>query len=168
MAARVVCGLDVMGGVRRLAERRIRTLLAVLPAGTRNLGAEVVYSDAFRSKEWPRGFYALDRPDLEALLAKLDRARSLRLARPSEAVDPTVHNPERIAAYLTARGWSECDRFGHHWISDQWPEVVLTVHTVAGASDYLKRTGILVTDLADLEGCGELQVLADIAVAGDE
>lgn len=156
-----------MAEPRRLAEQRIRALLAELGPDVHSLGGEIVYSNAFRSAEWPRGFYALDRPDMEAVLAKLDQARSLRLGHPSEAVDPAVHTPERIAAYLTTRGWSECDRFGHHWITDEWPEVVLTVHTVASAADYAKRTGLLAKDLADLEGCGELQVLADIEAAGD-
>lgn len=58
------------------AEQRIRTLLAEVEPGTHNLGAELVYSDAFRSEEWPRGVYALDRTDMEALFALLDRARS--------------------------------------------------------------------------------------------
>jgi len=48
-----------------LAEQRIRALLAELLASTRNLGAELVYSGAFRSDEWPRAQYALDRDDLD-------------------------------------------------------------------------------------------------------
>jgi hypothetical protein len=99
---------------------------------------------------------------VEALCDALEAARSLRLARPSEAVDPAVHAPERIAAYLTARGWSPCDRFGPHWTSDEHPDMILHAHRIATAADYLKRTGLLVSDLAELGGCGELQVLSDI------
>ncbi len=58
------------------AESRIRTLLAEISPDTYNLGGEIVYSAAFRSDEWPRSSYALNRPDVEALLAELDRARA--------------------------------------------------------------------------------------------
>jgi hypothetical protein len=102
---------------------------------------------------------------LDAVQAELEQARSLRLAKPSEAVDPAVHTPERIAAYLTARGWSPCDRLGPHWISDEHPDAVLHVHRVATAVDYPKRVGLLVSDLAEMDGAGELQVLADIEAA---
>lgn len=95
------------------AEARIRALLAALPPGTRNLGAEIVHDEAFRSGEWPRTAYALTRADLEAVLQLLDQTRTLRIARPSEAVDPAVHTPERIRAYLTAHGKPVCG-CGHH------------------------------------------------------
>jgi hypothetical protein len=148
------------------AEKRIRTLLARLDPGTYSLGDEIAYDKAFRSEEWPRNSYALSRPDVEALLAMLDQARSYRLASPSKPVDPAVHTPERVAAYLTARGWRQRAKERSLWDLDGRETV--HVHAVATASDYVGRTGLLVSDLAAIYGTGELQVLADIAVAGDE
>ncbi len=106
----------------------------------------------------------------EARVAELDAelklARSHRIASPSKAVDPTVHTPERIAAYLIARGWRP--RPGSRNLWDLRDEETVHVHHAATASDYLGRTGLLVSDLASAYGQGELQVLADIAEAGDE
>jgi hypothetical protein len=147
------------------AERRIRTLLAELGRGTYNLGAELVHNAAFRSEEWPRNSYALSRPDMEAVLALLDQARSLRLASPYLAVDPTVHTPERVAAYLTARGWRQREAEPGFW--DLGGLETVFVHRVATASDYARRTGLLASDLASIYKTGELQILADIAEAGD-
>lgn len=153
------------------AEQRIRTLLAELPASTRNLGVEIVYSKKFRSEEWPRGQYALDRDDVDAVLAKLDRLRSLRLARPSEAVDPDVHTPERIGAYLTARGWTVTTPgvLASFWGHPEHPgrSERLLVPASNRGSDYARRVGELVSDLAGLYGVGELQALADIEAAND-
>lgn len=151
-----------MSGPTVHAEQRIRTLLARLDPDTYNLGDEIAYDKAFRSAEWPRNSYALSRPDVEALLARLDRARSFRLASPSTAVDPAVHTPERVAAYLTARGWARRAK-GPLW--DLGGLETVHVHNTATAPDYVKRTGLLVSDLASIYKTGELQVLADIAAA---
>jgi hypothetical protein len=147
------------------AERRIRTLLARLDPGTYNLGDEIAYDKAFRSEEWPRNSYALSRPDMEAVLALLDHARSLRLASPYMAVDPAVHTPERVAAYLTARGWRQREAEPGFW--DLGGLETVLVHRVATASDYAGRTGLLASDLASIYKTGELQILADIAEAGN-
>lgn len=149
------------------AERRIRTLLARLDPDTYNLGDEIAYDKAFRSDEWPRNSYALSRPDVEAVLTLLDKARSFRLAAPSAAVDAAVHTPERVAAYLTARGWQQRATEPTLWDSIDGRETV-HVHRVGKARDYKGRTGLLVSDLASIYGTGELQILADIAEAGDE
>ncbi len=154
-----------------LAEQRIRTLLAELGPDTYNLGGEIVDSPAFRSEEWPRGFYALNRPDMEALLALLDQAReevtrvrSLRLDRPSQAVDPAVHTPAQVLAYLRELGW---EREGGADIAELWRDPVsgqrVTVSLHPDAPDYARRMGELASDLATLHGMGELQILAEIA-----
>lgn len=147
------------------AERRIRTLLARLDPDTYNLGDETAYDKAFRSEEWPRNSYALSRPDVEALLAKLDQARSYRLASPYLAVDPTVHTPGRVAAYLTARGWRQRTAEPGFW--DLGNQETVFVHRVATASDYAGRVGLLASDLASIYKTGELQILADIVEAGN-
>jgi len=158
------------------AEQRIRALLAALPPGTRNLGAEIVYSDRFRSDEWPRGQYALDRADMEAVLALLDEtraalaeARSLCLAHPADAVDPERHTPERVRAHLRRLGWV---REGGGRVAELWhpagtPEQRVTVPLIPTAPGYAKVLGFLVSDLADLYGPGQLVVLAAIEAAGD-
>lgn len=111
------------------------------------------------------GQRALSQPDAAVLLAQLDRARSFRLASPSTAVNPEVHTPERVAAYLTARGWVRRPKDRNLWDLADGSETV-HVHSVADAPDYAKRTGLLVSDLASIYGTGELQVLADIEEAG--
>jgi|GEM_PF-6089400 len=158
------------------AEQRIRALLAALPPGTRNLGGELVHSAAFRSEEWPRGVYALERTDMEAVLALLDetrtalaRARSLCLAHPADAVDPERHTPERVRAYLQRLGWV---REGGGRVAELWhpvgaPEQRVTVPLIPTAPDYAKVLGFLVSDLADLYGPGQLVVLAAIEAACD-
>ncbi len=150
-----------------LAEQRIRTLLAELPAATRNLGGQIVYSDAFRSQEWPHKGYALTRADLEAVLALLDQARSLRLARPADAVDPAVHTPERVRARLERLGWTweGGGRVAEIWHPHADVDRKVAVALIPTAPDYAKVTGLLASDLAELYGVGELQVLAGIAAA---
>jgi len=159
-----------------LAEQRIRTLLAELAPGVHNLGSELIHSDAFRSDEWPRSVYALDRTDMEALLALLDEtrmaladARSFRLAHPADAVDPARHTPERVRAHLERLGWV---REGGGRVAELWhpvgaPEKRVMVPLIPTAPDYAKVLGFLVSDLADLYGPGQLVVLAAIEAAGD-
>ena len=156
------------------AERRIRALLAQIDPDTYNLGDEIVHSKAFRSAEWPRNSYALSRPDLEALLASLDQARSLRLEWPSirAAINPDVHTGARAIAYLKARGWEkDHDRHsGEDWHDgpdSQGRMRFVFVPLDQSFGDWDKRMARLVKDLADAHGTGELGVLADIAEAGD-
>lgn len=160
------------------AERRIRALLAELDPGVYNLGDQIVYSNAFESPEWPRGFYALNRPDVEALLAQLDQARTLRITYKSflGLVDPAVHTPARIRAYLAARGWELIKRppGATQWRIDGltrpgWTGQgsVVTVLDETIWSDYAEVVARVVVDLAELHGMGELRVLADIAEAED-
>lgn len=101
----------------------------------------------------------------DALRAQLHRARACRLAKPFEAVDPAVHTPARVYAYLSARGWQQRPKQYGFW--DLGNDETVFVHRVATASDYAGRTGLLVSDLAAIYGTGELQVLADIAEAGN-
>lgn len=97
--------------------------------------------------------------------ARLAIACAFRLAHPFMAVDPAVHTPERVAAYLTARGWQQRENERGFW--DLGDDETVFVHRVATASDYAGRTGLLVSDLASIYKTGELGVLADIAEAGD-
>ena len=59
------------------AASRIRTYLEALPDSV-NLGAEIAYSGAFRSEDWPHAFYPLLRADVEALLARVDQLTAER------------------------------------------------------------------------------------------
>lgn len=63
-------------------EERIRLLLEITDYP--NLGDEIVYDERFRSQAWPRTGYALQRSDLEAVLASLDEARSAAGAEAEE------------------------------------------------------------------------------------
>lgn len=161
-----------------LSEARIRTLLGVLDPGVRNLGGEIVADDAFRSEEWPRRSYALNRPDVEALLALLDQARTaltaateraLRLGCVAAAVDPAVHTPQRVTAHLEQLGWT---REGGGRLAELWRQPGeqarrVTVPLIPDSPDYEKVLGFLVSDLARAHGVGEVQVLKDIAEATD-
>ena len=62
---------------REAAITRIRTYLEALPDSV-NLGAEIAYSGAFRSEDWPHAFYPLLRTDVEALLARVDQLTAER------------------------------------------------------------------------------------------
>jgi hypothetical protein len=100
------------------------------------------------------------------LATQAEFARTLRLGRPSAAADPAVHTPERIAAYLTARGWSQRRDIPWLWDRDGNPtKESVHVHQEPSASDYAKRVGLLAQDLASVYETGELQVLADIEAA---
>jgi len=161
------------------AEQRIRALLAELGPEVHNLGSELVHNDAFRSQEWPRGVYALDRTDMEAVLALLDQARSLRIVPRSlePLIDPAVHSPGRLRAYLAARGWVLHEQYpeASHWRHDTkirrgWDadhSLVLVLDSTR-FSDYAQRIAETAVDMADFEGVGELQVLADIAASEPE
>jgi hypothetical protein len=111
----------------------------------------------------------------ERIAPELALARSLRLEWPSirEAVNPDVHTPARTVAYLAAHGWVKDHerRGGEDW-HDQ-PHRDGRAHWVfvpldTSFADWDKRMAVLVRDLADMRDVGELQVLADIAEAGDE
>lgn len=161
-----------------LSEARVRTLLAETGPDVHNLGSELVHSDAFRSGEWPRGVYALDRTDMDAVLALLDQARAalaaaaeraVRLGCVAAAVDPAVHTPQRVIAHLERLGWV---REGGGRVAELWRQpgeqaLRVTVPLVPDSPDYEKVLGFLVSDLARAHGVGELQVLKDIAEAGD-
>lgn len=128
------------------------------------LNAEAERDAAVRSAELAElsrdDFMRASQAEREGGAARLAEARSYRLASPSKAVDPAVHTPERVAAYLTARGWQPRLKERNLW--DLRTEQTVFVHGVATASDYAVRTGLLVSDLAAIYGTGELQILADI------
>jgi hypothetical protein len=100
---------------------------------------------------------------LETAYACMIVQRSVRLL-----VDKTVHTPARIRAYLLASGWV-CERQRER--SSDWRHEAkgLIGHLLDddSYSDYEKVTALLVTEAAITAGVGELQVLADIAEAGD-
>lgn len=161
------------------AERRIRTLLAELGPDVYALGDQIVYGRAFESAEWPRGFYALNRPDMEATLALLDQARTLRIVPRSlePLIDPQVHSPARLRGYLAARGWvldsqyPEASHWRHDtkirrgWDADHSLALVLDSTRFTGYAQRMAETAV---DMAGFEGVGELQVLKDIGESGDE
>lgn len=104
------------------------------------------------------------------LRGQLGQARSLRLEQPSAAVDPWMHTPERVRAYLVARGWhlvAEREAYDVWQHGHGQPSAAVIVPTKPGASDYAKRLGIALGDLARHYDTGELQVLTDIEAAGD-
>lgn len=98
----------------------------------------------------------------------LEHARSLRLERPADAVDPARHTPERVRVYLAARGWHpvaeretyDLWQFGREPMAD-----AVCMPSRPGASDYRKRLGIALGDLARHYGTGELAVLTGIEAA---
>ena len=100
---------------------------------------------------------------------ELAAARSLRLAQPSQAVDPAVHTPQRVRAYLAAGGWevAEGGRVAELWHLAALPDRQVLVPLIPSAPDYAKVLGILASDLAERYGVGELRVLADIEAAAD-
>jgi hypothetical protein len=105
-------------------------------------------------------------PDVvDALLAEVKRAYSLRLERPSAAVDPEVHTPQRVRAYLAAGGWevAEGGRVAELWRLAAVHDRQVTVPLIPTAPDYAKVLGMLATDLAKRYSVGELRVLAEIA-----
>lgn len=57
----------------RTPEARIRLLLELTDHP--NLGDEITYDRRFNTEAWPRNGYVLQRTDLEAVLAELDRCR---------------------------------------------------------------------------------------------
>lgn len=102
--------------------------------------------------------------------AELAAARSLRLATPSEAVDPAVHTPGRVRCYLKAHGWhliAERETYDLWQLGHEQMANAICVPTKPAASDYRKRLGITLGDLAQQYETGELQVLADIEAVGD-
>lgn len=160
-----------------LSEARIRTLLVEIGADVQTLSSGV-YSEEFRSGEWPRGVYALDRTDMDAVLALLDQARTaldraaeraIRLGCVAAAIDPAVHTPERVTAHLGRLDWV---REGGGRVAELWRQPGeqarrVTVPLIPDSPDYEKVLGFLVSDIARAHGVGELQVLHDIGEAGD-
>ena len=163
-----------------LSEARIRTLLVEIGADVHNLSSGV-HSDAFRSEEWPRGVYALDRTDMDAVLALLDQARTLRITPRSleTLIDPGVHTPARVRGYLAANGWTlelphpQCSE----WQNPRYPPLrhqdradtcaVVMVLDWDGFSDYARRVADLAVEVAGLHGVGELRVLKEIEESAD-
>jgi hypothetical protein len=102
---------------------------------------------------------------------------SLRLDRPGMAVDPTVHTPERVNAYLASRGFARVankqqftawtppgdQEIRARWAMDacdgRWAFVVPT----GTYGDYRARIGKLAMFLAGEDGTGELAILTAIA-----
>lgn len=121
-----------------------------------------------RGDHWKRVAVEMEQ-DRDRLRAELDRARRLRLARPSAAVDPAVHTPQRVRAYLAAGGWevAEGGRVAELWHLAALPDRQLLVPLIPSAPDYAKVLGILASDLAERYSVGELRVLADIEAAAD-
>lgn len=107
---------------------------------------------------------------VDALCDEVERARRLRLASPSAAVDPAVHTPQRVRAYLAAGGWevAEGGRVAELWRLVALPDRQVLVPLIPTAPDYAKVLGALATDLAERYSVGELGILADIAASGTE
>jgi hypothetical protein len=103
----------------------------------------------------------------DALRVQLDRARSYRLAKPSEAIDRQLHTARRIGAYLVARGWTflRDGTLASFWEHPEHGQV--SVFHYADAPEYPAWASETVQCLADKYGAGELGVLADIAESAD-
>ncbi len=105
---------------------------------------------------------------VEALAGELDRARSLRLERPADAVNPQRHTPDRVRAFLGGRGWrqvAERETYDVWQLGDDELAGAVLMSTKPQASDYAKRLGILLAVVAREHGTGELAVLAEIEAA---
>lgn len=105
--------------------------------------------------------------DIADLRKELEKLRRYRLEHPADAVNPYVHTPQRVIAYLRSLGWV---REGGAEIAEMWRhpddpqrQVMLSLHP--HAVDYARVTGFLASDIASSLGVGEAQVLADIAAA---
>lgn len=153
---------------------RVRTLLAELNPDTYNIGGEIFYSNAFKSKEWPRTAYALDRPDLEAVLALAETALAVRLMQRSvlALVDKAVHTPARVRAYVAGQGWQVCAGHDYPDVSEWTPTggfpadgfIVKVLHG-DDWTDYAQVVASLVMTMAEWSMVGELAVLTGIAAA---
>lgn len=114
------------------------------------------------------------REDLEDMRAEVNLARSLRLEWSSTraAVNPDVHTPARTIAYLKALSWVlDYDRNTGQFWRDK-PDRDGRSHFVfvpvdQECEDWDKKMAELVRHLANILGVGELQILADIAEAGN-
>lgn len=96
---------------------------------------------------------------------------SLRLAQPGDAVDPAVHTPERVTAYLRSLGFAErhAARTRAIWARDVNPDGFrVHVPLVPSAPDYARRLGIAAGMLADEYGTGEIAILTAIANQNEE
>ena len=109
---------------------------------------------------------------VEQLADAMESARGARLIHSSvrKLIDEKTHAPKRVHAYLTANGW---ERIGEYSTSSDWrhmgdgPDWAVRVLDSADFVDYGQHLASTVETLAEHRGVGELQVLADIAEAGD-
>lgn len=86
---------------------------------------------------------------------------SVRLANPSAAVDPDVHTPERVAAYLRGLGYRLLAAFETF---DVWgDDDIQVIVPLATEREYRHRVGLLATALANEYDTGELGILTAIA-----
>lgn len=112
---------------------------------------------------------------VEALCGAVETARSLRISLRSldALIDPAVHTPAKVRAYLAARGWKLMAQYPRcsEWHQPDLRKLPGQRESYAGAAmlvvddpgpDYGRRVAEVLADLAELDGCGELQVLADI------
>jgi hypothetical protein len=108
---------------------------------------------------------------VDQLAGVVETAYACKIAQRSvrPLVDKNAHTPARVRAYLLANGWT-CER--QHARSSDWrhEDGHLLTHLLDDDkfSDYEKVTAFLVAEAAITAGTGELKVLADIVVAGDE
>ena len=110
----------------------------------------------------------------DAFAAEVLIARSLRIARESVCtlVERDVHSPARIRAYLAAHGWvmtsQREDVSGWRFTDRDGIHHDIGVLAGTGEDDYVTFTAAQVCAIATAHQTGELQVLHDIAEAGDE
>jgi hypothetical protein len=112
----------------------------------------------------------------DTALAHLNQARALRIPAASlaGAVDPAVHTPDRVRAYLTGRGWRPVPGVRDWWQHDAFtvvaggepvPFAKLYAPSDAADPDYVPLISKCVCTLGDLYAIGGLRILADIAEA---
>ena len=117
--------------------------------------------------------YVTRRAQLESALenaqAIISRTNKLRIMPRSlePLIDPVVHTPAKVRAYLRADGWSQVQWIPEftQWENDSLPGALVTFYNESGWSDYAFRATELVVKLAGLLEVGELQVLSDITAA---
>lgn len=97
------------------AEERVRRYLELYPYPS--IGSEILYDDAFKSDEWPRRAYPLNRDDLLEVLRDLEiyedelskaNARSVRDAKRIARLEKTVDRLEKLVASMRLNG-------ARHW-----------------------------------------------------
>lgn len=107
------------------------------------------------------------RLDLGKTQAELEMARTLRIDATSvrAAIDPEVHTPAKVRAYLAANGWRQTDPIRDYW---NRRDVTVAVPQKPTAPDYTKRLAMYVQTIATVHETGELGVLAGIAATEPE